>query len=114
MTEAHWDVAPGDRPAIPASEQTASSGFLVYTIGLVLAVILTATSFWVANTSLIWAPGVMAGLFVLAIVIYDLRRRGRVHPVTLWGGLALILSFPLRLAIGKTESWLNFAAWLVR
>ena len=67
MTEAHWDVAPGDRPAIPASEQTASSGFLVYTIGLVLAVILTATSFWVANTSLIWAPGVMAGLFVLAI-----------------------------------------------
>ena len=67
MTEMHWHVAPGDRPAIPASEQKASSGFLVYTIGLLLAVILTITSFWVANTSVIWAPGVTAGLVVLAI-----------------------------------------------
>jgi cytochrome o ubiquinol oxidase subunit IV len=30
-------------------------------------VILTATSFWVANTSLLWAPGVVLGLTVLAI-----------------------------------------------
>jgi len=67
MTEMRWDVAPGDRPTIPASEQKASSGFLVYTIGLLLAVILTITSFWVANTSVIWAPGVPAGLAVLAI-----------------------------------------------
>ena len=66
-TETHWDVAPGDRPTIPASEQGASSGFLVYTIGLLLAVILTVTSFWVANTSVIWPPGVPAGLAVLAI-----------------------------------------------
>ena len=54
------------------------------------------------------------GLFVLAIVIYDRRRLGRVHPVTLWGGLALILSFPARLALGKTDLWLAFAGWLVR
>ena len=67
MTETRWDVAPGDRPTIPASEQGTSSGFLVYTIGLLLAVILTITSFWVANTSLLWAPGVLAGLAVLAI-----------------------------------------------
>ena len=67
MTEMHWHVAPGDRPAIPASEQRAFSGFLGYTIGLLLAVILTITSFWVANTSVIWAPGVTAGLVVLAI-----------------------------------------------
>jgi cytochrome o ubiquinol oxidase operon protein cyoD len=43
------------------------SGFLVYTIGLLLAVLLTATSFWVANTSLLWAPGIPLGLVVLAI-----------------------------------------------
>ena len=67
MTDTRWDVAPGDRPAIPASEQRSSSGLLVYTIGLLLAAILTATSFWVANTSTIWAPGVPAGLAVLAI-----------------------------------------------
>ena len=67
MTETRWDVAPGDRPTIPGSEQVTSSGFLVYTIGLLLAVILTLTSFWVANTSVLWTPGVPAGLVVLAI-----------------------------------------------
>jgi cytochrome o ubiquinol oxidase operon protein cyoD len=40
---------------------------LVNTIGLVLAIILTATSIWVANTSLLWAPGISLGLAVLAI-----------------------------------------------
>jgi cytochrome o ubiquinol oxidase subunit IV len=39
----------------------------IYTIGLALAVILTATSFWVANTSLLWAPGTPLGLAMLAI-----------------------------------------------
>ena len=67
MTETRWDVAPGERPKISVSEQTTSSGFLVYTIGLLLAVILTVTSFWVANTSALWPPGVRAGLAVLAI-----------------------------------------------
>jgi cytochrome o ubiquinol oxidase operon protein cyoD len=40
---------------------------LIYTIGLILAVILTVTSFWVANTTLLWAPGIPLGLAVLAI-----------------------------------------------
>jgi cytochrome o ubiquinol oxidase subunit IV len=67
MTETSLDVAPGERPRIPASEQYTSSGVLVYTVGLLLAVVLTITSFWVANTSAIWTPGVPAGLAVLAI-----------------------------------------------
>jgi cytochrome o ubiquinol oxidase operon protein cyoD len=67
MTETRWDVAPGERQGIPASGQAVSSDFLVYTIGLLLAVILTITSFWVANTSALWAPGVPPGLVVLAI-----------------------------------------------
>jgi cytochrome o ubiquinol oxidase operon protein cyoD len=67
MTETSLHVAPGDRPRIPASEQITSSGLLVYTIGLLLALLLTITSFWVANTSALWAPGVPAGLVVLAI-----------------------------------------------
>jgi cytochrome o ubiquinol oxidase operon protein cyoD len=56
--------APGDTPV---AEEGASSGLLVYTIGLALAVLLTATSFWVTNTSLLWAPGIALGLAVLAI-----------------------------------------------
>jgi len=67
MTETRLDVAPGERPRIPASEHVTSSGVLVYTIGLLVALVLTITSFWVANTSALWAPGVPAGLAVLAI-----------------------------------------------
>jgi cytochrome o ubiquinol oxidase subunit IV len=66
MTDTRWDVAPGERPKA-VLEQGASAGFLVNTIGLALAVILTVTSFWVANTSVLWTPGVTAGLVVLAI-----------------------------------------------
>src|SRR5262249_5003610 len=66
MTDTFYDRAPGDKPA-PAQVPIESSGFLIYTTGLVLAVILTALSFWVANTSLLWGPGVAMGLVVLAI-----------------------------------------------
>jgi len=66
MTEVSYDRAPGDKPA-PAEVPVESSGFLIYTTGLFLAVVLTATSFWVANTSLLWGPGVGVGLIVLAI-----------------------------------------------
>jgi cytochrome o ubiquinol oxidase operon protein cyoD len=67
MTETRYDRAPGDRPILTSPEEDASYGPLVYTIGLVLAVILTVTSFWVANTTLLWGPGVPLGLAVLAI-----------------------------------------------
>ena len=67
MTDTQYDRAPGDASALPDVEQGTSSGVLVYTIGLALAVVLTAMSFWVANTSLLWAGGVSLGLTVLAI-----------------------------------------------
>jgi heme/copper-type cytochrome/quinol oxidase subunit 4 len=65
LSEQQLGRAPGDRPTV--AEEEKSSGVLVYTVGLLLAVILTATSFWVANTSLLWGPGVHLGLVVLAI-----------------------------------------------
>jgi hypothetical protein len=67
MTDTRYDRAPGDRLVRVDAAEGTSSGVFVYTIGLFLAVILTATSFWVANTSLLWAPGISLGLAVLAI-----------------------------------------------
>jgi cytochrome o ubiquinol oxidase operon protein cyoD len=55
------DVAPGEQHDSLIGEL---SGYL---IGLVLALVLTATSFYVASTSLLWAPGIAVGLVVLAI-----------------------------------------------
>jgi len=54
----------------------------------------------------------LADLFIVALVVWDFRSRGSLHPVTRWGGLALILSLPLRLALSATPAWLAFAGWL--
>ena len=67
MTETRLDRAPGDIPVSAGPDSGMLSGVAIYTIGLALAVVLTATSFWVANTSLLWSAGVLLGLAVLAI-----------------------------------------------
>lgn len=54
----------------------------------------------------------LADLFIVALAIWDFRKRGKLHPVTRWGGLALIVSQPARLALSGTAVWLAFAAWL--
>ena len=51
-------------------------------------------------------------LFVLVVLLYDLLTRGRPHRATVWGGLLLIVSHPLRLVVGNTQAWLSFATWL--
>jgi cytochrome o ubiquinol oxidase operon protein cyoD len=65
MTASNYNEPGGDASA--SSRMTQPPGVLIYTTGLALAAILTATSFWAANTSLLWAPGVPLGLAVLAI-----------------------------------------------
>ena len=67
MTAIRYDRAPGDISISVEAEKRSLSDVGIYTIGLALAVILTATSFWVANTSLLWGPGIPLGLAVLAI-----------------------------------------------
>jgi len=47
-------------------EQEPTANYLSYTAGLVLAILLTITSFVVAQTNLLWPPGVSVGLIVLA------------------------------------------------
>lgn len=54
----------------------------------------------------------LTDLFIIALAVFDFRTRGRLHPVTLWGGLLLIVSQPLRLAIMGTDGWLAFAKWV--
>ena len=50
-----------------AVEVTVREGIARYIIGFVLACLLTAASFYVLDTSLIWGPGIPVALIVLAI-----------------------------------------------
>ncbi|HTJ01648.1 MAG TPA: cytochrome o ubiquinol oxidase subunit IV [Methylovirgula sp.] len=58
------DFAPGDER--PDAEGIAE-GIRNYLIGLGLAVLLTATSFFIAGTHLVWQPSIPVALIVLAI-----------------------------------------------
>jgi len=49
---------------------------------------------------------------LLACASYDTMTKRRLHPAYFWGGLLVIVSHPLRLAIGGTSAWLAFARWL--
>ena len=56
----------------------------------------------------------LTDLFIVAMLVYDLAVRRRVHPATIWGGLLILASQPLRLMIAGTPAWLAFAGWLTR
>jgi cytochrome o ubiquinol oxidase subunit IV len=57
------DIAPGDERAEGGVAQRVAG----YLAGLALAILLTATSFYVAGTDLVWQPSIPVALVVLAI-----------------------------------------------
>ena len=56
------DLAPGDEEIVSVKLR-----LLGYLVGLGLAVLLTATSFFIAGTDLVWQPSIPVALIVLAI-----------------------------------------------
>ena len=55
----------------------------------------------------------VSDLFVLAVALYDLATKRRVHPATIWSGVIIIGSQALRMWIGGTQIWHDFAASLL-
>jgi hypothetical protein len=51
-------------------------------------------------------------LLILTGVLYDLASRRKVHPVYVWGGLAILASRVIRLALSGTSAWLTAATGL--
>lgn len=56
------DIAPGDEEQHSVGERVVG-----YVVGLGLALLLTATSFFIAGTDLVWQPSIPVALIVLAI-----------------------------------------------
>jgi uncharacterized membrane protein len=53
-----------------------------------------------------------ANALVLVAMLHDRVRRGRVHPVNLWGGTALIAEQSLEAAMFDSPAWRVLAQWL--
>jgi len=58
-----------------------------------------------------WVTHVCADAFLLPLVAYDLWSSGKLHRVTLWGGLLLIVGHHSRFMISGTPVWQAFATW---
>jgi hypothetical protein len=56
----------------------------------------------------------LTAMFVVAGMVHDWRSRGRVHAVYILGAVVIVLSGPLRLALGHTSAWQAFARFLVQ
>lgn len=55
----------------------------------------------------------LVNVFLIAMVIHDFYTRGKLHPVTLWGGAITLLSEPLRFWIGYSAPFQAFARLLM-
>ncbi len=55
----------------------------------------------------------LADVFILPLVVWDVCVLRRIHPATLWGGLAILVSLPLRFWLSETQLWLSLAGWTV-
>jgi hypothetical protein len=55
----------------------------------------------------------VSDLFVLAVALYDLATKRRVHPATIWSGVIIVGSQALRMWIGGTQIWHDFATSLL-
>ena len=65
---------------------------------------------WVVSPTV--SPPVFFGatdLFIVALGVFDYISRGRLHPATLWGGLAVIVSQIVAVALAASDGWVAFA-----
>lgn len=63
-----------------------------------------------------WFPGLfgligMPSLFIVALLAWDMRSRGRPHPATVWGGAVALAGIVLPIFVWQTPAWLAFARW---
>jgi hypothetical protein len=52
---------------------------------------------------------VLVAFYLIPMAIHDYRSRGRLHPVTFWGAICILITEPLRFAIGFSAPWQEFA-----
>ena len=68
---------------------------------------------WILQHGLLAIFGIQ-DLVLVACVTYDTVVHRRLHRAFLWGGLWVIASLPLRMAVASTSAWASFAHWLIR
>ena len=55
----------------------------------------------------------MPTLLMIFAIVYDRLQNGKFNKVLIYASLFLIASYPLRILISGTDTWLAFANWLI-
>lgn len=85
---------------------------LLATVNLLQAAVVRIPFEFIANGGPL-VSFLLPDIFIVLLVIWDLGVLRRIHPATLWGGLAIVASLPLRLWISDTQPWLAVADFAV-
>ncbi|HEY7502358.1 MAG TPA: hypothetical protein VH740_27805 [Vicinamibacterales bacterium] len=59
-------------------------------------------------------PSLVTDSFLIPLVLWDIRSRGRLHSATMWGAIIIVASHVLRMPLAATSGWQAFAAWAVQ
>lgn len=62
----------------------------------------------------LWPSIGLSDLCMVACVVADTVRNRRLHPAFAWGGMFLVASHPVLVALSRTAAWHQTADWLVR
>jgi hypothetical protein len=60
------------------------------------------------------AQMIVIGVFTACLLIHDWRRHRIVHPVFAAGGVVLILLWPMRFAVARSEWWQPVGEWIAK
>ena len=67
-----------------------------------------------AGSHFLVIQAVVPALLLLWCLVNDWRKHHLIHPLYVIGGALIVLSWPARIAIAQTDTWINISAWLVR
>ena len=86
---------------------------ILATVNLVEAAIIRIPLEFIAAGAPFTSRG-LSYLFIIAMVVWDVRSRGKIHRATLWGGILIIISLPLRMMVSQTQLWTEIANRLIQ
>jgi hypothetical protein len=52
---------------------------------------------------------ILTDILLAALVVYDVRTKGKLHPATIWGGSFFLATQLIRIALNVTPAWQAFA-----
>ena len=87
----------------------ATVSLLQAAVARVFRAVLAPTSVGPPQVAISIPPGLVADLLLVALAVYDWRTRGKVHPVTMWAGGAVVLLQVIRLPLSATPVWMAIA-----